>query len=78
MLFFFQEKPWERKAAVVREWDFGKNDKDKDKERPKREERILDKRRHRTPERSPEPGRQITSRNSNMQAYQSFSSSIHI
>ncbi|XP_073941055.1 uncharacterized protein [Choristoneura fumiferana] len=53
------DKPWERKAAVVREWDFGKNDKDKDKERPKRDERILEKRRHRTPERSPEPAKKF-------------------
>ncbi|XP_047987143.1 uncharacterized protein LOC125226995 [Leguminivora glycinivorella] len=53
------EKPWERKAAAVREWDFGKNEKDKDKDRPKRDERILDKRRHRTPERSPEPARKF-------------------
>ncbi|XP_063617877.1 uncharacterized protein LOC134790840 [Cydia splendana] len=53
------EKPWERKTAAVREWDFGKNEKDKDKERPKRDERILDKRRHRTPERSPEPAKKF-------------------
>lgn len=52
----FQEKPYERKA-VMREWDVGKNDKDKDKIRRQDERPIgLDKRRHRTPERSPEPG----------------------
>lgn len=56
------EKPWERKA-VTREWDLGKgNDKDKDsKENVKirRDDRPMDKRRHRTPEKSPEPARKF-------------------
>ncbi|OWR49179.1 acinus [Danaus plexippus plexippus] len=55
------QKPWERKAAM-REWDMGKNDKDKEVSRPEkmvREERPLEKRRHRTPERSPEPARKF-------------------
>lgn len=56
----FQEKPYERKA-VMREWDVGKNEKDKEKDSKMRRPddsgpRMLDKRRHRTPERSPEPG----------------------
>ncbi|XP_063839135.1 uncharacterized protein LOC135088176 [Ostrinia nubilalis] len=56
------EKPYERKA-VMREWDVGKNEKDKDKEKMRRSEdlgtRMLDKRRHRSPERSPEPARKF-------------------
>lgn len=53
-----KEKPWERKAAM-REWDVGKNEKDKEvgrQDKIVREERPLEKRRHHTPERSPEPG----------------------
>ncbi|KAF9412317.1 hypothetical protein HW555_009155 [Spodoptera exigua] len=52
------EKPWERKAAT-REWDLGKNEKDKDNKdsKSKREERPADKRRHRSQEKSPEPGK---------------------
>uniref|UniRef100_A0A1E1WU44 RRM domain-containing protein n=2 Tax=Pectinophora gossypiella TaxID=13191 RepID=A0A1E1WU44_PECGO len=54
------DKPWERKAAM-REWDVGKNDKDnKEKDmRPRKDERPLDKRRHRSQERSPEPARKF-------------------
>uniref|UniRef100_A0A2A4JEB9 RRM domain-containing protein n=1 Tax=Heliothis virescens TaxID=7102 RepID=A0A2A4JEB9_HELVI len=53
------EKPWERKAAT-REWDLGKNDKDKDKDNKlRRDERPIDKRRHRSPEKSPEPARKF-------------------
>lgn len=56
------EKPWERKAAM-REWDVGKNDKTKEpirQDKMFREERPpLEKRRHRTPERSPEPARKF-------------------
>ncbi|KAJ0181709.1 hypothetical protein K1T71_002431 [Dendrolimus kikuchii] len=52
------EKPWERKA-VMREWDVGKNEKDKDKEKLHRDERPIDKRRNRSPERSPEPARKF-------------------
>ena len=60
MTLFDKEKPWERKAAT-REWDLGKNDKDnkdniKDNSKLRREERPMDKRRHRSPEKSPEPG----------------------
>lgn len=54
---FQDNKPWERKT-ITREWDVGKNEKDKEVIRPEklhRDER-LEKRRHRTPERSPEPG----------------------
>lgn len=50
-----QEKSWERKGTM-REWDVGKNDKDKERDKLRREERPSEKRRHRTPERSPEPG----------------------
>lgn len=53
-----KEKPWERKASM-REWDVGKNEKNKEGGRPDkliRDEKTLDKRRHRSPERSPEPG----------------------
>lgn len=50
---------------ATREWDLGKNDKDKDKldkldksDKRRDEQRPLEKRRHnRTPERSPEPGK---------------------
>ncbi|KAH9640919.1 hypothetical protein HF086_015614 [Spodoptera exigua] len=54
------EKPWERKAAT-REWDLGKNEKDKDNKdsKSKREERPADKRRHRSQEKSPEPARKF-------------------
>ncbi|XP_059059446.1 uncharacterized protein LOC131852737 [Achroia grisella] len=52
------EKPWERKAAM-REWDLGKGDKDKEKEKLRKDDRLLDKRRHRSPERSPEPARKF-------------------
>ncbi|XP_075991769.1 uncharacterized protein LOC142987103 [Anticarsia gemmatalis] len=52
------EKPWERKAAT-REWDLGKNDKDKEKDKLRRDERPIDKRRHRSPEKSPEPARKF-------------------
>nr|XP_053623584.1 uncharacterized protein LOC128682748 [Plodia interpunctella] len=52
------DKPWERKAAM-REWDVGKGDKDKDKIRREDDRRPLEKRRHRTPERSPEPARKF-------------------
>lgn len=54
------EKPWERKAAT-REWDLGKNDKDKEKDKllMRRDERPIDKRRHRSPEKSPEPARKF-------------------
>ncbi|KAL4715181.1 hypothetical protein ACJJTC_012228 [Scirpophaga incertulas] len=53
------EKPYERKA-VMREWDMGKMDKDKDKLNLRRpDERSLDKRRHRSMERSPEPARKF-------------------
>ncbi|KOB68045.1 Acinus [Operophtera brumata] len=44
--------------VATREWDLGKNDKDKEKdklEKRRDESRPLEKRRHRTPERSPEP-----------------------
>lgn len=43
---------------MTREWDVGKNDKDnKDKIRRNEDRPLgLDKRRHRSPERSPEPG----------------------
>lgn len=42
----------------MREWDIGKNEKGKDKEKEKlrKDDRPLEKRRHHTPERSPEPG----------------------
>lgn len=41
----------------MREWDVGKNDKEKEKDKLRKDERPLDKRRHRlSPERSPEPG----------------------
>lgn len=49
-----QDKPWEKKNTV-REWDVGKNEKDT-KERPRKDERALDRRRPHSPERSPEPG----------------------
>ncbi|XP_045519791.1 apoptotic chromatin condensation inducer in the nucleus-like [Pieris brassicae] len=52
------DRPWERKAAM-REWDLGKNEKIKEKEKHPREERPIDKRRHRSPERSPEPARKF-------------------
>ncbi|XP_060806979.1 uncharacterized protein LOC106142992 [Amyelois transitella] len=54
------EKPWERKAAM-REWDLGKGDKEREKDKIRRddERRPLEKRRHRTPERSPEPARKF-------------------
>ncbi|KAJ8726223.1 hypothetical protein PYW07_000921 [Mythimna separata] len=57
------EKPWERKA-VTREWDLGKgNEKDKDNKdsvnKLRRDERPMDKRRHRSPEKSPEPARKF-------------------
>lgn len=54
------EKPWERKTAT-REWDLGKNEKDKDNKdnKSKREERPADKRRHRSQEKSPEPARKF-------------------
>ncbi|XP_045484879.1 apoptotic chromatin condensation inducer in the nucleus [Pieris rapae] len=52
------DRPWERKAAM-REWDLGKNEKIKEKEKHPREERPTDKRRHRSPERSPEPARKF-------------------
>lgn len=45
---------------ATREWDLGKNDKDKEKgkmDKRRDEQRPLEKRRHRTPERSPEPGK---------------------
>lgn len=48
-----QDKPWERKAAM-REWDMGKNEKEKEKDKLRRDDRPPEKRRHRTP--SPEPG----------------------
>lgn len=44
---------------MTREWDLGKNDKDKDSKdnnKLRRDERPMDKRRHRSPEKSPEPG----------------------
>lgn len=45
---------------MTREWDVGKNEKDKDAIRPlekfPKDERLHEKRRHRSPERSPEPG----------------------
>lgn len=50
---YSQDKPWERKAAM-REWDMGKNEKEKEKDKLRRDERLPEKRRHRTP--SPEPG----------------------
>lgn len=54
----FREKDearmWERKN-VVREWDMGKGEKEK--ERPK--DKLEPRRRHRTPERSPEPARKF-------------------
>lgn len=53
--FLIQERTWERKAAM-REWDLGKNEKSKETEKHHREERPADKRRHRSPEASPEPG----------------------
>ncbi|XP_064076600.1 uncharacterized protein LOC113394453 [Vanessa tameamea] len=55
------DKPWEKKASM-REWDYGKNEKNKETGRPDkmlRDERPLEKRRHRTPERSPEPARKF-------------------
>ncbi|CAG4968448.1 unnamed protein product [Colias eurytheme] len=53
------DRPWERKVAT-REWDLGKNDKSKEKDKLQREERPLEKRRpHRSPERSPEPARKF-------------------
>ncbi|CAF4768047.1 unnamed protein product [Pieris macdunnoughi] len=52
------DRPWERKAAM-REWDLGKNEKIKEKEKHPKEERPIDKRRHRSPERSPEPARKF-------------------
>ncbi|XP_038216477.1 apoptotic chromatin condensation inducer in the nucleus-like [Zerene cesonia] len=52
------DRPWERKVAT-REWDLGKNDKNKEKEKFQREERPQEKRRHRSPERSPEPARKF-------------------
>lgn len=60
IIYFLQEKPWERKAAT-REWDLGKNDKDKEKDKllMRRDERPIDKRRHRSPEKSPEPGKYL-------------------
>ncbi|CAH0749136.1 unnamed protein product [Diatraea saccharalis] len=55
-----EDKSFERKAAM-REWDMGKNDKDKDgKEKLRRpDDRPMDKRRHRSIERSPEPARKF-------------------
>ncbi|XP_026324416.1 uncharacterized protein LOC113233504 [Hyposmocoma kahamanoa] len=50
------DKPWERKAAM-REWDMGKNEKEKEKDKLRRDERLPEKRRHRTP--SPEPARKF-------------------
>ncbi|XP_050675459.1 apoptotic chromatin condensation inducer in the nucleus isoform X1 [Leptidea sinapis] len=52
------ERPWERKMAM-REWDVGKNDKVKEKDKYPKDERTPEKRRHRTPERSPEPARKF-------------------
>lgn len=52
------EKSWERKGTM-REWDVGKNDKDKERDKLRREDRPSEKRRHRTPERSPEPARKF-------------------
>lgn len=55
--FCYQDKPWERKN-IVREWDVGKGEKGKeDASKTMRDERPLDKRRHRSLERSPEPGK---------------------
>ncbi|XP_068620784.1 uncharacterized protein [Battus philenor] len=55
------DKPWERKT--MREWDVGKNDKnikpDKDKEKLRRDDHSMEKRRHHTPERSPEPAKKF-------------------
>ncbi|KPI93936.1 Apoptotic chromatin condensation inducer in the nucleus [Papilio xuthus] len=53
------ERPWERKTT--REWDLGKDEKikDKDKDRLHKEDRVLEKRRHHTPERSPEPAKKF-------------------
>ncbi|CAG5056644.1 unnamed protein product [Parnassius apollo] len=53
------DKPWERKT--MREWDVGKNDKGKEQEKEKlrRDDRSLEKRRHHTPERSPEPAKKF-------------------
>ncbi|XP_052757947.1 uncharacterized protein LOC113516731 [Galleria mellonella] len=52
------EKPWERKAAM-REWDLGKGEKDKEKDKLRKDDRLPDKRRHRSLERSPEPARKF-------------------
>lgn len=52
------EQLWERKT-VTREWDLGKNEKDKDKEKVRLEERPVDKRRRRSPEKTPEPARKF-------------------
>ncbi|CAB3231232.1 unnamed protein product [Arctia plantaginis] len=51
------EKPWERKTT--REWDLGKNDKDKEKDKLRRDDRPMEKRRHRSLEKSPEPARKF-------------------
>ncbi|CAK1603358.1 unnamed protein product [Parnassius mnemosyne] len=53
------DKPWERKT--MREWDVGKNDrgKEQEKEKLRRDDRSLEKRRHHTPERSPEPAKKF-------------------
>ncbi|KPJ11944.1 Venom dipeptidyl peptidase 4 [Papilio machaon] len=53
------ERPWERKST--REWDLGKNDKiqEKEKDRLQKDDRVLEKRRHHTPERSPEPAKKF-------------------
>ncbi|KAM3962700.1 LOW QUALITY PROTEIN: uncharacterized protein ACR2FA_003084 [Aphomia sociella] len=53
------EKPWERKAAM-REWDVGKGEKDKEKDiKLRKDDRPQEKRRHHSPERSPEPARKF-------------------
>lgn len=52
------DKLWERKA-VMREWDVGKNEKDKEKDKLRHDDRPLEKRRHRSIERSPEPARKF-------------------
>ncbi|GBP92888.1 Apoptotic chromatin condensation inducer in the nucleus [Eumeta japonica] len=58
-----ETRPWE-KRNTVREWDMGKGVVDKQREREKeqrvrRDERVPDRRRHRTPERSPEPAKKF-------------------
>ncbi|CAH2988580.1 unnamed protein product [Chilo suppressalis] len=54
------DKSFERKAAM-REWDMGKNEKDKDgKDKLRRpDDRPMEKRRHRSLERSPEPAKKF-------------------